>query len=617
MVRVTTKAVRGGAFTFASLAVFAALATAGPAAAEKKKSEAKKLPYAVAKRDPGQAMLAVISLDDQRVTIYDSKGAIFKAPVSSGSTGHETPVGIYSILQKNEEHYSNLYNSAAMPHMQRITWSGVALHGGPLPGYPASHGCVRLPYKFAKQLFGYTKLGTRVIISRSDVSPVPVSHPLLFKRTPYEGNAGILTKAVAMVGEAMTLGGPNNGQLSEPVDVTQHAVLLNEIVGTKTAEAEAIEAKAEPLRPDVKKLKPAMKRAAKALKSAQKSYDWRAKRVANYAKKAEAAKSEKSKSYWEKRRDKEQARLDKAQEKLDKVKADAEPKIAAYNEVADKLKALEDERDALRAEAGEAKQKMAPVSVFVSLKTKKLYVRQGFQPVFETPIEIRNPYKPIGTYTFTAVDYAPNGRDMRWNVVAVKGSEGRDRYYDDYRYSEYDDYWDRPRRRYRQKRKTKKATPTDVAAATAALERIAIPEEARARISKLVLRARLSSSPMRKPTIRRPANRPTLSCCSVVSPRAPSQRGRSAIPTTTITSATATTATIAVVTVAIVVVADGIAVCSAAGNKKGWRLLPPAFSYPHQDEPGDDLSGHRDHLSRHRFGVVDCHGPAPCSLGGV
>jgi len=490
MVRVVTSAVRGGALSFASLAVMAALATAGPAAAEKKKSEEKKLPYAVTDREPGKAMLAVISLDDQRVTIYDSEGPIFKAPVSSGTTGRETPVGIYSILQKNAEHYSNLYNSAAMPHMQRITWSGIALHGGPLPGYPASHGCVRLPYKFAKELFDYTKLGTRVIISRSDVSPVPISHPLLFKRTPYEQNAGIVTKAVAMVGDAMALGGPSNDPEASdvPADVAEHAALLREIIETKTAEADAIDAKAEPLRPEVKKLKPDMTRAAKALKSAQKSYDWRAGRVEKYTKKAEEAKSEKSKAYWERLKAKEQEKLDAAKEKLDKVAADAQPKIDAYQTVADKLKVLDDERDALRKVAGEARRKLAPVSVFVSLKTQKLYVRQGFQPVFETPVVIRDPYKPIGTYTFTAMDYGPNGRDMRWNVVAVKGSEGRDRYYDDYSYSEYDDYWDRPRRRVRQTKKTKHGTPTDVAAAKAALDRISVPEEARERISKLVLK---------------------------------------------------------------------------------------------------------------------------------
>ena len=81
--------------------------------------------------------------------MYDADGWIFRAPVSSGQKGRETPAGIFSVIQKNAEHYSNLYDDAYMPHMQRITWSGIALHGGVLPGHPASHGCVRMPFDFA------------------------------------------------------------------------------------------------------------------------------------------------------------------------------------------------------------------------------------------------------------------------------------------------------------------------------------------------------------------------------------------------------------------------------------------------------------------------------------
>src|SRR5262249_22850877 len=84
---------------------------------------------------------------------------ILRAPVSSGQKGRETPAGIFSVIQKEAEHYSNLYDDAYMPHMQRITWSGIALHGGPLPGYPASHGCIRLPYDFAARLFDLNPAG--------------------------------------------------------------------------------------------------------------------------------------------------------------------------------------------------------------------------------------------------------------------------------------------------------------------------------------------------------------------------------------------------------------------------------------------------------------------------
>ena len=100
----------------------------------------------VAARPAGEPIMAIVSLSNQRVTIYDAYGWILRAPVSSGQTGYETPAGVYSVIQKEEEHYSNLYDDASMPFMQRITWSGIALHAGPLSGYPASHGCVRMPY---------------------------------------------------------------------------------------------------------------------------------------------------------------------------------------------------------------------------------------------------------------------------------------------------------------------------------------------------------------------------------------------------------------------------------------------------------------------------------------
>ena len=113
---------------------------------------------------PDAPMFAVVALAEQRVTIYDAEGKLLQAPVSTGATGLETPAGIYSIVQKKAEHHSNIYEDGFMPFTQRITWTGIALHGGVLPGYPASHGCVRMPMEFAKHLFGLTDLGLRVII---------------------------------------------------------------------------------------------------------------------------------------------------------------------------------------------------------------------------------------------------------------------------------------------------------------------------------------------------------------------------------------------------------------------------------------------------------------------
>src|SRR5262249_61575397 len=97
--------------------------------------------------------------------------------VSSGQKGRETAAGILSVIQKEAEHYSNMYDDAYMPHMQRLTWSGIALHGGPLPGYAALHGCIRMPYDFAERLFDLTKLGMRVIVAPGNVVPVAIDHP--------------------------------------------------------------------------------------------------------------------------------------------------------------------------------------------------------------------------------------------------------------------------------------------------------------------------------------------------------------------------------------------------------------------------------------------------------
>src|SRR5262249_37870968 len=140
----------------------------------------------VRSRAAGGPVMAIVALGEQRVTIYDADGRILRAPVSTGQTGYETPAGIYSVIQKEAEHYSNLYDDASMPFMQRITWSGIALHAGVLPGHPASHGCIRMPYAFAEHLFELTKIGLRVIIVPSDVAPAPFAHLALFKPKPIE-----------------------------------------------------------------------------------------------------------------------------------------------------------------------------------------------------------------------------------------------------------------------------------------------------------------------------------------------------------------------------------------------------------------------------------------------
>lgn len=126
---------------------------------------------------PNGPVVVVVSLDEQSIYVYRNGVAIAAGPISSGKPGYETPPGVYTILQKEREHYSNLYDDAPMPYMQRLTWDGIALHGGALPGHPASHGCVRLPQTFAEKLFGITRRGGVVVVANSKVSPAPIAHP--------------------------------------------------------------------------------------------------------------------------------------------------------------------------------------------------------------------------------------------------------------------------------------------------------------------------------------------------------------------------------------------------------------------------------------------------------
>src|SRR6516225_4101024 len=126
----------------------------------------------------------IISITDQRVSVYDNGALIERSSVSTGIPHHPTPLGVFSIIDKERWHRSNLYSAAPMPYMQRITWSGIALHAGIVPGYPAAHGCIRLKNDFAIKLWHLTKRGARVIIVSDDIRPVEVASPHLFESKP-------------------------------------------------------------------------------------------------------------------------------------------------------------------------------------------------------------------------------------------------------------------------------------------------------------------------------------------------------------------------------------------------------------------------------------------------
>lgn len=144
---------------------------------------------------PRGPVAVIVSLPQQRAYVYRNGVRIGRSTASTGRPGYDTPSGIYSILQKRREHYSNLYDNAPMPFMQRLTWGGVALHAGNLPGYPASHGCVRLPRQFAEHLFAATKLGTIVVVADTRAFPPSIVSPGLF--SPIDPATGATRPLVA------------------------------------------------------------------------------------------------------------------------------------------------------------------------------------------------------------------------------------------------------------------------------------------------------------------------------------------------------------------------------------------------------------------------------------
>ena len=131
--------------------------------------------------DPGIApdgpIVVVVSLAEQRGYVYRNGIEVGFTTVSTGKPGHQTPTGIFTILQKDRDHHSSKYNDAAMPYQERLTWDGVALHAGGLPGYPSSHGCVHLPSTFAEDLFGASHMGMTVVVVDNKTAPADVAHP--------------------------------------------------------------------------------------------------------------------------------------------------------------------------------------------------------------------------------------------------------------------------------------------------------------------------------------------------------------------------------------------------------------------------------------------------------
>jgi lipoprotein-anchoring transpeptidase ErfK/SrfK len=351
---------------------------------------------ATAPRPTGAPIMAIVSIKAQQVTLYDADGWILRAPVSTGVTGRETPAGVFAVLEKDKDHHSTMYDDAWMPNMQRITWNGIALHGGPLPGYAASHGCVRMPYRFAEKLFDQTRIGMRVIIAPNDAAPVEISHPALF--TP---NAEAITAASARAGTLT----------QEAEEATKAADEAKKAAARAARETASLTA-------SLRKLKLLQTRANSELAIADKALA--------------AAKTDEAKARAEGRRQKAASSVAQAGTQLDIATADAKSKLDADATAKVAARAAEIMKAATVKAANEAKLALEPVSIFISRATRRLYVRRNthkrwpdggevFDATIEVPVTIRNPDKPIGTHVFTAM--ARNDAGLRWTVVTIDNGD--------------------------------------------------------------------------------------------------------------------------------------------------------------------------------------------------
>jgi hypothetical protein len=372
------------AVTLAATVALTAL-TAAPAAAVAHQARRTSPTEATAPREAGEPIMAIVSLKSQQVTIYDADGWILRAPVSSGIKGRETPAGVFSVVEKDRDHHSNLYDDAWMPNMLRITWTGIALHGGPVSGHPASHGCVRMPYGFAENLFDQVPIGTRVIIAPHDVQPVEISHPALFEPKAQD------LEAASDRAEKL------DGAAAEAADAADEA---------KTAAAEAMR-EAAPLRASLYQLGRLKTRADSELSFADKMLA--------------AAKTDRAKARAQERQQKVAAKVATLQTQLDTTKSNGQSKLDAAAAAQAAATAAETKRADTAKAAHEAKLALEPVSVFISRATQRIYVRRGFEAIIDAPVKIRDPDKPIGTHVFTAV--ARTGTGLRWTAVTVDGTQ--------------------------------------------------------------------------------------------------------------------------------------------------------------------------------------------------
>jgi L,D-transpeptidase catalytic domain len=510
----------------------------------------KKTPSQQAKKAPKalQMPLIAISITNQRLTLYDRGEVIAQSPVSTGMPGHPTPTGVFSVIQKQVFHESNIYSGAPMPYMQRITWSGVAMHAGVLPGHPASHGCIRMPYDFAVRLYSLTRAGARVIITRNEIAPVAFEHPGLFQlpkpavdslsqltAPPGPEKPGAAVKTAQRQSPTMM---SDAGESQTPAGVFKPRVEANAAgpqqdaeppVGAAPAAADA------PKEPGQTNAQQATQESAQEPAQAVAPQDNAETTVApvdnasaeprepaDLAAAADAAAVPDDAAQDHAQEDPEEAVKDVKDAVQIGARPAAEPAPPAltpetaapsfepatgtvmvksvvvtpaqpiempktFEQVSapkpeSAPRALEPVIAPPKVESAavpfgpERPLRPGPITVFVSKKEGKVFVRKGFQPVFSAPVTVARPELPLGTHLFTASEALPDGVSFRWLELSLSDESAR----------AIEALREPKGNRSRHVQKIAAPPVTRSASAAEALDRVEIPAPALARISALM-----------------------------------------------------------------------------------------------------------------------------------
>jgi lipoprotein-anchoring transpeptidase ErfK/SrfK len=399
-------------------------------------------------RKPQGPLLIAISIDRQRLKVYDANGFFAETPISTGMRGHPTPMGVFSVIQKHKYHRSNIYSDAPMPYMQRITWSGIAMHAGVLPGYPASHGCIRMPMNFAVKMWGWTRMGARVVVTPGELAPESFSHPLLAAQktvpttTPAaaaepQNNVAVAAKSDKAIVADAAIGAAFSELRLELKSTVGHDLTAGKAVGatalrgqTHTADASAALSERRSITVTdapvaAAEVRPADADASdntgKKAPSAEVQNELVDEPVTSGLPASESVKAEVGQPAAAKVETAEIAGFKADDQAKEHVKPAANAGAVIPDVKKDQAPPPDSEKIAPKPDpaVAAAPKRTGQIAVFVSKKDGKLYVRQNFAPLFDVPVTIAPSERPLGTHVFTARTDKDDASLLHWSVVSM------------------------------------------------------------------------------------------------------------------------------------------------------------------------------------------------------